>query len=181
MGVKVKDTNRIPRVMKQVSGGVRLDLGIFGENADKKAKGTDITLGGLAEVHEFGVTIEVTEKMRNFLHYKGIHLKKSTTSITIPERSFLRSGWDENGDELVKKLEKLFLQAFQKGTDLDRLTDALGLEAKGKLQKYARNLSRPANHPATQDSKGSSNPLVDTGAMIGAIDYKATRKKVPKK
>jgi len=39
-----------------------------------------------AAIHEFGGTIPVTEKMRRFLHWRGVHLKKSTTQIVIPKR-----------------------------------------------------------------------------------------------
>lgn len=53
----------------------------------------------------------------------------------------------------------------------DALLDALGLEAKGKMQEFARDLSSPPNSPFTVEQKGSSNPLVDSGNLIGSIDY----------
>ena len=45
--------------------------------------------------------------MRAYLHHNGLHLKNSTTQIKIPERAFLRNGYDEKKDEVVSKSEKV--------------------------------------------------------------------------
>ena len=50
-------------------------------------KGKEINI---AAVHEFGTTINVTPKMRAYLHFNGLHLRKDTTHIYIPARPFLR-------------------------------------------------------------------------------------------
>jgi phage gpG-like protein len=42
-----------------------------------------------AAIHNFGGKIPVTPKMRSFLHWKGLHLKKTTNAITIPQREYL--------------------------------------------------------------------------------------------
>jgi len=52
-----------------------------------------------ARIHEFGGTINVTKKMRGFLHYKGIHLRKNTTNINIPARPFLRPALEDAGNQ----------------------------------------------------------------------------------
>ena len=65
---------------------------------DKSRLPQSITIGSdlvYSAIHEFGGTIRVTPKMRAFLHYKGIHLKKTTTQITMPKRPYLRPGFDE--------------------------------------------------------------------------------------
>lgn len=46
----------------------------------------DLPLNVLLSIHEHGAVIKVTKKMRNFLHYLGIHLKKETNVIRIPPR-----------------------------------------------------------------------------------------------
>jgi len=48
----------------------------------------------------------------------------------------------------------------------------LGDATKGRIQEFAIDLRDPPNAQSTVDAKGSSNPLVDTGQMIGSIDYK---------
>lgn len=45
-------------------------------------------LVNIAVVHEEGRTIEVTPKMRAYLHSRGLHLKKATTYIRIPARPY---------------------------------------------------------------------------------------------
>jgi phage gpG-like protein len=64
-------------------------VGIQGEEAQAKHEGSTLTNAELGAVHEFGATINVTEKMRGFFWHKwGIH--KSNNPIVIPTRSFLR-------------------------------------------------------------------------------------------
>lgn len=127
----------------------------------------------LAAVHEFGVDIPVTDKMRGFFRYKfGISLKQTTTVIRIPERSFLRAGWDEHGPAIAEKYQKLIGDAVLNGVPAEALLYALALETKGKLQDFARDLRNPANVGLTVEQKGSSNPLVDTGNMIGSMDHR---------
>ena len=64
-------------------------VGILGEEAQTKHEGSTLTNAELGAVHEFGATINVTEKMRGFFWHKwGIH--KSNNPIVIPTRSFLR-------------------------------------------------------------------------------------------
>ena len=41
----------------------------------------------------------------------------------------------------------------------------------GKIREYMTDLRNPANANITVAVKGSSNPLVDTGHLISAIDY----------
>ena len=65
----------------------------------------------IAAVHEFGCTIEVTRKMRVYLHSIGIHLKKDTTHIVIPERSFLRATRDS--PEFREMVKETFLAAIK--------------------------------------------------------------------
>lgn len=65
----------------------------------------------IAKIQEFGAHITVTDKMRRFLGWKfGIHLKKTTTMITIPPRPHMKNVVEKNiakwKKELAKQLEK---------------------------------------------------------------------------
>lgn len=126
----------------------------------------------LAGIHEYGCDIPVTPKMRAFLHSQGLHLKESTTHIHIPERSFLRSGHDKNVDKVMKQTERALSQVVAGKMDIDTLLDLYGEQMATAIKTYARDLSRPANHPFTTERKGSSNPLVDSGSMIEGITWK---------
>lgn len=77
-------------LMKDLDKKVSIRVGIIGEQAYEKHPHTDLTMAHLGAIHEFGATIQVTDKMRAYLHHIGVHLKADTTTITIPARSFLR-------------------------------------------------------------------------------------------
>ena len=98
----------VQAMSKQYSVKVGLLANTPGENG---LKGSDsisenMDLAGIGAVQEFGAAINVTDKMRAFLRYEfGINLKKSTTQIIIPTRSWLEMPLTkDNGKGLRKKL-----------------------------------------------------------------------------
>ncbi len=164
MGVKWKTTiNRIPeisKISKALNNG-EVKVGAFqGEHA------------WLAGIHEYGCRIKVTPKMRAFLHRQGLHLKASTTEIVIPERSFLRTGHDKNVERVLKQTERALGQVLAGKMDIDTMLDLYGQQMATAIKLYMRDLKSPPNHPYTIDQKGSSNPLIDTGALLESITWK---------
>lgn len=146
------------------------------ERLDGKKVSVGVLGGGeqtwLASIHEYGCKIKVTPKMRKYLASTGLYLKATTTHITIPERAFLRNGYDENKDEVIAKAEAVLGDVIGGTMSEQKLFELVGLLLKSKIQDYARDLNSPPNHPYTVERKGSANPLVDSGDMIGAISYK---------
>lgn len=166
MGVKTQTKkDDFPDMRKIAKGvdGITIHCGVLGEQAY------------YAAIHEYGCKIEVTPKMRKYLASQGLHLKASTKYITIPERSFLRTGYDENIDEIMEKADKLKPDVLSGKMTPRQFADAVGLLLKSAIQNYANDLDTPKNHPFTVKQKGSSNPLVDSGDMIGAIDYEVVK------
>ena len=125
----------------------------------------------LAGIHEYGCKIPVTDKMRKYLAAQGLHLKKSTKYITIPERSFLRAGHDQYADEVVKNCEMAIGQVIDGKMSIDTWLDAYGQMLADKIKLYMRDLKSPPNHPYTIEQKGSSNPLIDTGNLVESITW----------
>lgn len=123
----------------------------------------------IASIQEFGCTIPVTDKMRAYLHRNGLHLKESTTEIKIPERSFLRSGHDKNIDRVINQTERAIGQVLNGKMSVDDMLDLCGQQLCTAIKKYMRDLDKPELHPYTISQKGSSNPLVNTGALIESI------------
>lgn len=166
MGMKVKyktNGDGFPSMKRRLEAinGTAVEVGVLkGEHA------------WLASIHEYGCSIPVTEKMRVFLHHQGLHLSPSTKVITIPERSFLRTGYDENRDDVMNKAQQLLADVASGRMSEEAFYKAVGLELSSKIKDYATALNSPANHPFTTDRKGSGNPLVDSGDMIGGITWR---------
>lgn len=165
MGVKVRTKkNNFPLMEKEFNSlnGKKIQVGVLGggENA------------WLAGIHEYGCTIAVTEKMRGWLAAHGLHLKKSTTAIHIPERSFLRTGYDTNIDDIIKHVDRL-LPIVGKGMSVDDFCETMGKLLADTIKNYAEELSSPPKHPFTLKlHPNKTNPLVNTGDMINAITYR---------
>ena len=163
MAVKWKTTiNRLPQVAattKTLSERSVKVGALKGENA------------WLAGIHEYGCTIPVTEKMRAFLHSQGLHLQPTTTHIRIPERSFLRTGFDDNNDRIIKQTERALCQVLDGKMSIDDMLDLYGQQMATAIKKRIRDIKSPALHPYTISKKGSSNPLIDTGGMVESITW----------
>lgn len=95
-----------------------------------------------------------------------------TKSVKIPERSFLRTGHDENVNSVITQTERAIGQVVAGKMSIDDMLDVYGEQMAASIKKYMRDLSRPSNSKATMETKGSSNPLVDTGGLIGSIHWK---------
>lgn len=158
-------TDLFPKMIQEIKNidGTGVEVGVFkGENA------------WLAGIHEYGCDIPVTEKMRTYLHGRGLHLRKSTTHIHIPERAFLRTGYDTNRAEVTKKAAMLLADVASARMTALACSQAVGMELASRIKETAIGME-PANHPFTVASKGSSTPLVQTGDMISSIDWRACK------
>lgn len=169
MGVRVRYDSRgsgFPEMTRRLRAinGTAVEVGVLhGEHA------------WLASIHEYGCDIHVTDKMRKYLASRGLYLKKETTHIHIPERSFLRTGYDTHRDAVMEKAQQMLADVAAGRMSESAFYQAVGMELASKIKDYARDLSSPENHPYTVDEKGSSNPLVDTGDMIGSITWRKAK------
>ena len=89
-----------------------------------------------------------------------------TKSVKIPERAFLRGGYDKNKDAVMKKAGKMLADVASGSMSADALYKGIGLELEGKIKEYAVALDSPPNSSITTGNKGTTNPLIDTGDMI---------------
>ena len=155
-------TNNFPDMERnlRIIDGKNITVGVKGEQA------------WLASIHEYGCKIRITPKMRAWLHKNGLHVKDSTTEITIPERSFLRSGFDECHLRVVEKAENILPQLLDGNMSERQFYELIGILLRDGIKDYAVSLDTPAKHPFTLERNGGkSNPLVDTGDMINSIEF----------
>jgi hypothetical protein len=145
--MSVKDINNTDELLKTINSMIKneVTIGVHGD------VGSDIF--DRATWNEFGT-----------------HDKKG--KVLIPERSFIRACFDSEKADINRDMEKIAERVVAGQMKVKTGLNLLGDATKGRVQEYAIRLSTPANKYSTIKKKGSSNPLVDTGQMIGSIDYK---------
>ncbi len=127
-------------------------VGLPGESGNRKHPDGNLTLADLASYLEFGTD-------------------------TIPARPFLSGTIDANMSAYKKASETIADKVVTGQLDLER-----GLEALGEriLTDIRRNIIAgvpPGNAPATILKKGSSTPLIDTGHLLGSLNYQVVEAK----
>lgn len=145
-----------------------------GTNFNEETVSSNTEMLKIAYVHEFGYDITVTPKMRAYLHTIGIHLKKSTKVIHIPERSFIRSAHKNGKADFNKTLTDAIGRLFKDGSystgqfmnDLGRqaLTNVVGNLGAGTAPLSEITIKRRVATDPT--------PLNDKGTLQNHITYR---------
>lgn len=89
----------------------------------------------------------------------------------IPARSFIGSTADERKRAWSKAAETAIDRALTLTATLKNGLGVLGTIAQQDIQQKITSISTPPNSETTIALKGSSNPLINTGAMRQAIRY----------
>lgn len=90
----------------------------------------------------------------------------------IPERPFMRNAMRDNAGKYRRFVVSEAKKILAGQAEMRRTLNRLGLVAVGDVQTSIANLSSPPNSPVTIERKGSSNPLIDTGAMRQSVTHK---------
>lgn len=150
--------NRIIRTLNKDLDGVVVKVGVQAKDkAVRRGKGgsirnTDQPLAVIAAIHEFGLG-------------------------DMPQRSFLRSAYDENLPVIDKMIQRVANGAvFGLGTNT--ALNRLGNVVQGMVQRKIVDGPFVPNSPATIKRKKSSKPLIDTGHLRQSIRYVIERKGV---
>ena len=148
--------NRIIRTLNKDLDGVVVKVGVQAKDkAVRRGKGgsirnTDQPLAVIAAIHEFGLG-------------------------DMPQRSFLRSAYDENLPIIDKMIQRVANGAvFGLGTNA--ALNQLGNVVQGMVQRKIVDGPFVPNSPATIKRKKSSKPLIDTGHLRQSIRYVIERK-----
>lgn len=148
--------NRIIRTLNRDLDGVVVKVGVQAKDkAVRRGKGgsirnTDQPLAVIAAIHEFGLG-------------------------DMPQRSFLRSAYDENLPMIDKMIQRVANGAvFGLGTNA--ALNQLGNVVQGMVQRKIVDGPFVPNSPATIKRKKSSRPLIDTGHLRQSIRYVIERK-----
>lgn len=90
----------------------------------------------------------------------------------IPERSYMRSTFDENKSQLGEVQKKQYQKVLDGKSTIKDALSILGMWFETKVKKKIIDLKDPPNAESTIARKGSSNPLVDEGQLHESIRYR---------
>jgi HK97 gp10 family phage protein len=89
----------------------------------------------------------------------------------IPERSFMRSAFDEHINDLSAELDRRYAQVQAGTKTVYQALGLAGLMHQDQIKNKIDTNVPPPNSPVTVAQKGSSHTLIDTGAMKNSIHY----------
>ena len=177
----------LKKLVKEMSKNYSVKVGLLASKGGSSEVSPNLDLAGLGAVQEFGARIKVTDKMRGYFAYAfGINLKKSTTEIVIPARSWLQKPIERSA-ELRKKIRKKaeltkdeislteeFIAEYGESGILKELAYAVATSSLEIIDEAfeTKGFGEWANNSTlTVRGKGSAEPLIDTGRLRGAITY----------
>jgi len=125
---KIKDKNRIPEMKKNIQelSKKTVRVGVFEPGSLDYA---------VAMVHEYGTNIAVTNRMRGWFLAQGYPLPGETTHITIPERSFIRSTFDSEIDEIKTQVARAVGFMLDGDWDENRTARTVGAYLVGQIRE----------------------------------------------
>ena len=92
-------------------------------------------------------------------------------TATIPARSFMRSTLKEEKSVYKKVFRETYRQMLNQKIVINQAIGILGMKVSSDIQHKITQISTPPNADYTKDKKGSSNPLIDTGALRRSITW----------
>lgn len=142
------DTRAWDAFKKRVAaiGGKRIGVGVFGDEA----------LSIIAASQEYGADI----------------MRAGEKVGEIPERSYLRSTFRDDKQELSSALERAGRAVYSGRLDGMRAIGLLGSWAVNSVKAKIRSNIPPPLQQSTIDRKGSSKSLIDTGRLLNSITSK---------
>lgn len=144
---RVKKNGGVEALKDRVKIPGTVDVGII--DAGKHPSG-DITVAGIGYAHEYG-------------------------TVTLPERSFMRSTIQAKKKEIIALQKKLLKQIVNGKMKVEDGLRLLGEFMSDAITQKIVSITSPPNTPETIAAKGSSNPLIDTGQTKNSITYEVNR------
>lgn len=101
--------------------------------------------------------------------------------LGVPERSFLRATFDRMKETWNAFAAKALKPALAGKIELTKALALIGERVKSDIKRRITQGEGipPPNAPSTIARKGSDRPLVDSGRLVGSIDYEVRSKHKP--
>lgn len=125
---------------------------------------------------EFGYkTADDAKKKKSTFLKKGTGFKVLGVTkphiIKIPPRPYIRSTVDENQDAYLQMAETLLGRVIDGDLSLFGALDLIGQKVESDIKRKMVTLKTPPNKPGTIKKKGSANPLINTGHLLGSVRF----------
>lgn len=164
-------------------------VGIHEEAGDVESG--DLTMASLGAINEFGADIKhpggtsygyaskaaADRDEVRFLKTGSGYMELGVTQphvITIPARRWLEPGVASATPELLQTVQ----DGIEAGQSMDKILEAVGVVAVGKVKVYMTELKSPPNAASTVRKKGSNNPLIDSGALRQSVTHQVSSEQV---
>lgn len=196
MGVTIKDTgpamDKVNKLIKELKSK-ELKVGIFGKYGSKILM--------IATVNEFGTVITPKKARNLAIPLRDEAVGKSPTEfddlfvlpgsdvlardtgnglefyyyltkkVEIPERSFMRAGFDKYEKKMRKYANELLREVLTFNMSVDLFYSSLGNYMASRIQEYLKDLSDPSKSPITMATTNKNNPLIQSGELMSKITY----------
>lgn len=160
-------------------------VGIHEEAGDVESG--DLTMAGLGAMLNFGSTIKhpggtsygyaskaaADRDEVRFLKKGAGYMELGVTqphNIDIPAREWLEPGVASATPEVLLTIQ----DGMEAGQSMDQILETVGVVAAGAVKVYMTELKTPPNAASTIRKKGSSNPLIDKGALRQSVTHKVS-------
>ena len=90
---------------------------------------------------------------------------------SIPERSFMRSSFDENLSKIQNDMNQQAGLVMAGQSTVKAALSNIGMKHADRVKKKIGSNIQPPNHPETIRRKKSSRTLIDNGDMINSVHY----------
>lgn len=160
-------------------------VGIHEEAGDVESG--DLTMASLGAINEFGADIKhpggtsygyaskaaADRDEVRFLKAGSGYMELGVTKphdINIPARPWLEPGVASATPEVLLTIQ----DGVEGGQSMDQILEAVGVVAAAAVKIYMTELKTPPNAASTIRKKGSSNPLIDSGAMRQSVTHQVS-------
>lgn len=114
-----------------------------------------------AGTYEDGLTLATVAAVNNFGSADGL----------IPPRPVLQPAVEKGAPQYQRLAEVMIPKVLSGQMEMRMLLEQMGTLAEGHVKQEITDLRIPPNAASTIASKGSDNPLIDTGAFRQSIRY----------
>lgn len=95
-------------------------------------------------------------------------------SVTIPERSFIRAGYDANRDKLQTVCESAFAKVMSGKLNAAAACDYIGRSAVQMIQEYMATVQPSKSSITLASAPGKTTTLIQSGRLRDSITYEVT-------